>query len=221
MRNVMLPKIFQPFECKDIVRLGKEHDGGYLVNFYDVFKSNKLLSFGVGPDISFEEDFIEINNINVQAFDGTITGVEHSSFYENGRTFTKCNVVNDNIDHILENEDKCFIKCDIEDGEYQILESLINNSHKITGLVIEFHNISIPNRFNELTNFIAKFDLRLIHTHINNYTYIIDDNTYYVDVMELSFSSSKENTKLSNNIVLPHKFDMVNNPNDEEFSITF
>lgn len=221
MKNIQLPKIFQPFECKDIIRLGKEYDGGYLVNYHDVFKSNKLLSFGIGPDISFEKDFIEINDVNVQSFDGTITGDEHSWFYTNERTHEIYNITKDNIDHILENEDKCFIKCDIEDGEYQILDSLINNSDRITGLVIEFHNVSGPKRFNELTNFISKFDLRLIHTHINNYTYIIDGDVNYVDVMELSFSSSKENTRLSNDISFPHKFDMRNNPKDEEFRIFF
>lgn len=222
MKNILLPKIFRPFECHDIIRLGKEYDSGYLVNYRDVFKSATLLSFGVGSDISFEEDFVELNDVKVRAYDGTISESDHAHFYKEGRTQTIENISSKNIDLILEKETSCFIKCDIDDSEYDILDSLINNSHRITGLAIEFHNVSGPDRFNELTNFISKFDLRLIHTHINNYSYMVDENgMYYVDVIELSFSSTKESTKLSRDILLPHRFDMRNNPHDEEFRILF
>ena len=40
--EIQLPKIFKPFECNQLVRLGKDGDGGYLVNMHDVEKSNLL-----------------------------------------------------------------------------------------------------------------------------------------------------------------------------------
>jgi len=222
MKNILLPKIFQPFQCDDIIRLGKDHDGGYLVNYADVVKSKKLFSFGTGADISFEKDFTRLNDVEVQSFDKTQSD-DNVSFYKEGRTHRYENIDKENIKSFLEDSKDCFLKCDIDGGEYEILDYLISNSHKFTGAAIEFHDVSRPQRFNQLTNFISKFGLRLVHTHINNYAYMVDEETqtYFVDVIELSFSSSRENTFFSNELVLPHKFDTANNPHDEEFRILF
>jgi hypothetical protein len=222
MKNILLPKIFQPFQCDDIIRLGKDHDGGYLVNYADVIKSKKLLSFGTGADISFERDFTRLNDVEVQSFDKTQSD-DNISFYKEGRTHRYENIDKENIKSFLANSKDSFLKCDIDGGEYEILDYLISNSHKFTGAAIEFHDISQPQRFNQLTNFISKFGLRLVHTHINNYAYLVDEETqtYFVDVIELSFSSSRENTFFSNELELPHKFDTANNPHDEEFRILF
>lgn len=223
MKSVTLPKIFMPFYCENIVRLGKNNDGGYLVNGSDVMKSNNLLSFGIGEDVSFEQDFIEQNKwCNVLAYDETIQN-EHSEFFTDRKKLFHKNITPSNIDDILEeNGDAIFLKCDIDGGEYDILHDLIKHSHRFTGIAIEFHNMSNYQNFNEITNFIAKIELRLIHVHINNYAYIIrQDGTYTPDVVELTFSSSKDNTELKRNAPLPHPLDMTNNPNDDEFRISF
>lgn len=221
MKNILLPKIFQPFQCDDIIRVGKDNDGGYLVNYKDVLKSKSLLGFGVGSDISFERDFTEINDVKVETFDKTKMADENIPFYSNNRFHKYENISKDNIEAFLYNSESAFLKCDIDGGEYEILNSLISNSHRFTGAVIEFHEVSTPQRFNELTNFISKFGLRLIHTHINNYSYLVDDETYFVDVIELSFSSSRHNTFVSDDLSLPHRFDMPNNPDDQEFKVWF
>ena len=219
MKNILLPKIFQPFACDDLIRLGKDNDGGYLVNKEDVLSSKKLLSFGIGQDTSFEVEFLDKNNINVLTFDNS---VKELNVTDKMITHYPINVDKNNIVDILTKcGDSLFLKCDIDGGEYEILNDLIKYSDKFTGVVMEFHNISTADIFNDLTNFISKFGLRLIHTHINNYSYLISDETYFVDVIELSFSSSRNNTSLSDNIALPHKLDMPNNPDDNEFKIIF
>lgn len=219
MKNILLPKIFQPFECDDLIRLGKDNDGGYLANKEDVMSSKRLLSFGIGQDTSFETDFITKNKVDVLAFDQSITELNVKN---DMITHYPINVTQYNIEDILtKSGDSLFLKCDIDGGEYEILNTLIHNSHKFTGAVLEFHNISRPNIFNDLTNFISKFDLRLIHIHVNNYSYIVSDDTYFADVIELSFSSSRKNTRLSDDISLPNKLDTPNNPDDEDFKIHF
>lgn len=219
MKNILLPKIFQPFACEDLIRLGKDNDGGYLVNSRDVSSSKKLISFGIGQDTSFEVDFLGRNSIDVLTFDKS---VKELNVTDSMITHYPINVGKGNIEDILTKcGDSLFLKCDIDGSEYEILNDLIKYSDKFTGMVMEFHNVSTPNVFNELTNFISKFGLRLIHTHVNNYSYLISDETYFVDVIELSFSSSRENTSLSDRISLPHKLDMPNNPDDEEFKILF
>ena len=57
---IKLPKIFRPFECLQLIRLGKDNDGGYIVNKHDVDKTDLLISFGIGNDWSFEKVFLKI-----------------------------------------------------------------------------------------------------------------------------------------------------------------
>jgi len=68
----MLPKQFKPSATYDLIRLGRNHDGGYLVDPASVSMANQLLSFGLATDWSFEKDFLEKNNVPLSAYDGTI-----------------------------------------------------------------------------------------------------------------------------------------------------
>lgn len=215
MKTVYLPKLFQPFQCSDLIRLGKNNDGGYLVNSLDIYKSNRLISFGIGEDSSFETDFRGKKNVDVTSYDESVDSLPNNTLH------IKENVNSKNIERILADSDYTFLKCDIEGSEYEILSYLIKNSYRFTGVVIEFHSVSNDRFINDIINFIAKFELRLVHTHINNYMYFITNDGFIPDVIELSFSSSRENTVFNENVTLPHVLDMPNNPNDDELKITF
>lgn len=223
MKDIILPKIFEPFYCKDIIRLGKDHDGGYLVNREDVLKSTKLLSLGIGNDLSFEEDFGKINDCRVDAYDGTI---DHCSefFSKPNKNLHIVNIGhgsgNKKLSDILTEDDRnVFLKCDIDGVEYEILNELIVHSHKFSGIAIEFHEVYNYSLFNLLSNFIAKTNLKLIHTHLNNNSYIENLDGYLPDCIELSFTSSN-NVSLSS-ITLPHQLDMPNMPSRDDFRILF
>ena len=99
MKNMTLPKIFQPFACEDLIRLGKDNDGGYLVNKEDVMSSKRLISFGIGQDISFETDFINENTVDVIAFDQSITDLNVKN---DMITHYSINVGKNNIEDILD-----------------------------------------------------------------------------------------------------------------------
>ena len=53
----MLPKQFQPTATYDLIRLGRNHDGRYLVDPASVAKTETLISFGLSADWSFEKIF--------------------------------------------------------------------------------------------------------------------------------------------------------------------
>jgi hypothetical protein len=223
MKDITLPKILEPFYCADLIRLGKDNDGGYLVNKEDIIKSTKLISFGIGNDTSFEEDFIKLNDCQIDAYDGTIeTQLE---FFNSPNKKLHFNNIGHKpgykkISDLLTKTDKnVFIKCDIEGGEYEILNELIIHSNKLSGMVIEFHDIYEYPLFNLLSNFIAKTCLKLIHTHMNNWFYIENPNEYLPGCIELTFTSS-DNIMLTP-VSLPHELDMVNAPLREEFRISF
>ena len=54
-------KFLKPYLCKDLKRLGRNQDGGYVVSLNSVINSNYLISFGLGLDWSFELDYLEFN----------------------------------------------------------------------------------------------------------------------------------------------------------------
>ena len=51
----------KPLKIPNLVRLGRNADGGYVVDLNIIKKSNILISFGMGSDWSFELDCIKKN----------------------------------------------------------------------------------------------------------------------------------------------------------------
>jgi hypothetical protein len=68
----MLPKNFRPKKNYDLIRLGRNNDGGYLVEKNSIKNSKTLISFGIGNDWSFESHFKSQNNIKIFAYDYSV-----------------------------------------------------------------------------------------------------------------------------------------------------
>ena len=88
--------------------------------------------------------------------------------------------------HINEN-DKIFLKIDIEGSEYEILDQIVSIKDKIQGLIIEFHNVS--KNLHTIENFLEKIkdNLNLVHIHANNYS--VKEANQFPEALELSISS--------------------------------
>tara|TARA_A100001035_G_scaffold26786_1_gene18035 strand:+ start:669 stop:1439 length:771 start_codon:yes stop_codon:yes gene_type:complete len=67
-----LPNFFSFKSSNDLIRIGKDNDGGYLVSKKDLEIADVLLSLGISNDWTFEEDFIRLNNVNLYAYDASI-----------------------------------------------------------------------------------------------------------------------------------------------------
>ena len=89
----------------------------------------------------------------------------------------------------------CFAKVDIEGNEYRVLGQIIEHQAKLSGLVIEFHNCDLM--LEKIKLFIEKFDLDLVHIHVNNFGIITKDG--FPTVIELTFSPRKFNSKREEN----------------------
>ena len=83
-------------------------------------------------------------------------------------------------------ENSVFVKMDIEESEYDILEDIIENSSKINGLTVEFHNLKhCWSNFNTLVQQLKK-DFEIIHIHGNNSAGYISA-TEIPNLVEISF----------------------------------
>ena len=67
----MLDSHFRPKGAFDLIRIGRENDGGYLVEKKSIDNAKTLLSFGICDDWSFEKHFLSINRIPLKAYDPT------------------------------------------------------------------------------------------------------------------------------------------------------
>jgi hypothetical protein len=71
--NIILPNFLEPCYTDDLMRVGKDNDGGYLVSLEDITKSDLLISIGISFDWSFEKRFKAINKeIIIFTYDGSV-----------------------------------------------------------------------------------------------------------------------------------------------------
>ena len=68
----------KPIRNKNLIRLGRKADGGYVVDKKIVESTNFLITFGLGPDWSFELDFIKNNKqIKIYIYDYTVSSTPY------------------------------------------------------------------------------------------------------------------------------------------------
>jgi hypothetical protein len=225
INSIVLPKVFRPFECKSLIRLGKQNDGGYLVNSHDVDKSDILISFGIRDDWSFEKDFSKINDCELVSFDRESQVPLDDQFYVNHRKMVRSHVdLQDSedtisIQKILDiRSNKIFLNCDIEGKEYDFFDLLIINSYKFSGICLEVHGMNESSNFFNVINFISKIGLKLVHVHPNNCSILGKMNV--PDVLELTFTSS-DNILYNPTLTLPHPLDMENCHGHPDYKINF
>lgn len=113
---------------------------------------------------------------------------------------------------------KNFLKIDIEGSEYRILEDILFHEARITGMVIEFHDVDL--HLDKIRDFILNLKIHEIcHIHVNNFGEIMEHQDL-PQIIEITFTSS--NKKLSSKIKeLPHKYDSPNNPLASDYKINF
>ena len=69
----ILPKFLKCKSTLDLIRVGRDCDGGYLVSKLDIEASEVIIGIGINDDWSFEKSFSKHKNIPTFAFDGSIS----------------------------------------------------------------------------------------------------------------------------------------------------
>ena len=64
----------KPIRIPDLIRFGRKADGGYVVSKEVAKSCNSLITFGMGPDWSFELDYIKLNpKVKIYMYDDTVS----------------------------------------------------------------------------------------------------------------------------------------------------
>ena len=167
--------LLQPHELldDDLIRLGSNGDGGYVVPKKAIENCNLLISLGVGTNCSFDLAYINRNkNAKVIFYDGTVDSVpNYSAFRKDSFDFKRENISEENVANILEaSTEEYFLKMDIEGGEYSLL--FIENPKDVLRncrcIATEIHWIDDKN--NKFANLMRLFELanfKIVHLHGN------------------------------------------------------
>ena len=72
MKKVYLDKFLKPCGIFNLIRLGNNNDGGYLVENKSLSEADIIISFGINDDWSFEKNFLEKRDISLISYDASI-----------------------------------------------------------------------------------------------------------------------------------------------------
>jgi hypothetical protein len=169
--DIPCPDIFkkvQPIQYNDLIHVGINYDGGYVVP--NIAGTNNLLSLGLGGNIFFEEDWKNIfPQSKIYGFCDSQSNFSHACFeYVDNSIYVDNNNINDIISTV---SDKFFFKMDIEGAEWKIYKSLLNNSLCIGGVMeahLQLNDRNCENEFLEFLEYIQQSDFEIIHLHFNN-----------------------------------------------------
>lgn len=215
----------------ELVRVGREGDGGYLVP--NILSSIEYsFSPGVGNSISFDND---LKKYNIKSFllDGTIDSIEDFDFIKkNINSYNDKN--NITLDKFLDlklqskSNNKLILQMDVEGAEIEMLYSTsIETLCRFKIIIIEFHHffeIITPMGLKVYNDIFDKLLInhRIVHIHPNNQDGItLNINNYKIsNGYNFTFINKKDCKFMKKiNYELPHKLDFRSNANLPEVKI--
>lgn len=172
-----------PIERSDFVRMGNDHDGGYVVPLQQLLACQHLVSAGIAYDWSFEQCCKHtVRDLTMVAWDGTTNQAhmthqcrqEFQQLFSPPSVFHHWHVRPNEIEENLSWRQHCLVKLDIEGSEYDFVDVLVRQQARIQLLVVEFHELAadLDRFFNACQRLSMHF--AVCHLHANNGSKIHD-----------------------------------------------
>jgi hypothetical protein len=187
----------------DLVRVGKQSGGGYVIPYRLINHTRVLLSFDINNARAFEADFLRIKkDIILYAFDYSVSAKMIGFRRKKERHFIKKlfgSQTNDKYVSVPEIFNRylltaldlsVFVKMDIENSEFRTLLQFKPYWNKINGFVVEFHELDLlGDKFDNIVRELSA-DFYVAHVHANNYTGYIYQTTLPI-TLEVTFINKR------------------------------
>lgn len=244
-----LPCFFSFKQATDLVRIGRNNDGGYLISLSDIKKSNLLIGLGIGDDWSFESDFVKYNDIEVIAYDASLnfrfllkrmiieTIKNPLNFNYIKKLFSYKKFFRGKHKHI-----KKFVGLNTSNGMYCTFLEVLNEANNknfflkidIEGYEYRFLDDIVANE-EKITGMVI--EMHDCDIHLNEIERFIKNlnkrSLYLAHIHANNFSpirlndglplvmelSFSRHAKFSNSFTLPHKLDMANDKNSTDYEL--
>ena len=245
-KHMSFDKILKPQYNYDLIRVGRDNDGGYLVEKKSLENTQSLISLGISNDWSFEESFLnKKKNISIKCFDDLLDEkyllkkiiIQFIFFFYN-RNFSLLKKHISIYFSFLRMKKK--IQFNKKKISYNGLNKILSQERNNIFLKIDIEGgeyrilddlllnqkkiIGLVIEFHDcdlhrekILKFLRSFNLTLVHIHGNNFAERDLNND--ITVLELTFS--KNPAQVSNVNILPNKLDMPNNFEKSEIILNF
>jgi hypothetical protein len=168
------------------IRIGNQHDGGYIINDLIVKNTKRLISVGIGGEDNFELQWAEkFPTTFIEAYDGTYPCNNLCNKFPDRINKNIFYVHNDvgygdkqiPLNTIVDSKEGVLLKVDIEGGEYTAFDNLYPDRN-LTGLILEIHDLHIPENCQKIAKIITENfkNLLLFHVHGNSWGGMFDLN---------------------------------------------
>jgi hypothetical protein len=217
------------------VRVGREHDGGYVMHDFASSEFDGALSIGVGPDVSWDQDVVA-KGLKVDLFDPTIRRmpdkVPGARFHRVG--IGPIDSVNSNYVSLpklrqiagLGSATNIILKIDVEGAEWSSLKNLPEDElPRYAQIVIEMHNLgrieetSLFTSILETLNALSENHL-VVHLHGNNYAPLNKyGNYWFPDAIEVTYVRKNSEQVIEAKSKVSSLLDSANCPTMLDFSL--
>jgi hypothetical protein len=175
------------------MRIGNEHDGGYIINDLIVKNTKRLISVGIGGEDNFELQWAEkFPTTSIEAYDGTYPcnnlcnkfpdRINKNIFYvHNDVGFGEKQIP---LNTIVDSKEGVLLKVDIEGGEYTAFDNLYPDRN-LTGLILEVHDLHIPENCQKIAKIITENfkNLLLFHGDTLQLLYFLYPRIYFLNTI--------------------------------------
>ena len=246
----MFPSNFKPQGEFNLLRIGGDNDGGYLVESASIEKTKALISMGIGKNWQFEEDFISNKAIEIHAYDHTVRGSFWPKFFIKrflsvliGRFSAPYNAVTTYKNFLSFFKDRAVLFSEKigsqEDGATNLKKTIkrIKDQPIFLKIDIEGYEYEILDEINVnsalLSGMVIEF--HKVSEHIDEIKSFIDafelelvhihPNNNRIDEQgnprAIEISFARGPKKISQTVNLPHPLDQVNVPRKEAVNLRF
>lgn len=242
-----MKKLFNLNKTYDLIRIGRDNDGGYLVERESLMNSKFLIGMGLNDDWSFEKDFVALNKVGVHVYDHTVNMLFWKAYYRNIFRQFRYKFQKGLLRRLLKyvqylfffRNKKHYKECIGKETPLKKVLSRVNKSPVFLKIDIEGSEYQILDELvlnadtisglviefhdvnvflDKIYKFVQDFQLQLVHIHGNNYGG--QALLGYPLVLEMTFAKNPipiDNTSPS----FPHKLDMTNNAFASELNLDF
>ena len=216
----------------DLVRLGREHDGGYIL-LNDFHDGDIAYSFGICDDVSWDKD-MALRGYDIFMYDHTIDALpEDNPRFHWAKLGIAGGITQDEslktLDELVkanhhEDRQNMILKMDVEGAEWGFLHNVSSKLlSQFSQMTFEFHGI--PNHYDPelVLSIFRKINQthQLVHIHANNNgNYISLGNKKFCALFELTYVLRSKYTFSENyDVNLPLSIDEVNIPSLPEIEL--
>ncbi len=206
---------YQLSEGDELVRLGWQLDGGYLVPRSVLKEGSVLDSFGIGADFSFELDWVNKTTGFVVMYDHTVdidTTGECLFFH-------KVRCTPEIVAKLLDCSIAPVLKFDIEGDEYACLMAITKPAP--LALIVEFHWIDQhEDALRATLAHLDKLGFKIVHVHGNNHGKVVNGLPETVEVTFVNTTLIPVGEPFKGKLPLPG-LDFPNNPDAPDYEMEF